>query len=306
VSNETFINGVWAATLTPLDNDLGIDTERLIRHAFWLLDSGVHGIGLFGTTGEAVSFSVDERVKALDALLTAGIRQDQLLVGAGCCALTDSIALAKHAVDAGCFNVLMLPPFYYKDMSDEGLAASFGEVIDRVNDPLMNVYLYHFPRLSGVPITAGLLDIVSQRYKGVVAGVKDSGGDYTNTQMMIERYPDLHIFPGSERFLHQAMIEGGAGCITATANANPRGIRDVWDAWERADADDAAARQTRATEIRSIVEKYPLVTGQKHLVAAHRKDPGWTRVRPPMTSISTTDGDALAAELQAADFSLTG
>jgi 4-hydroxy-tetrahydrodipicolinate synthase len=189
--------GIWAPALTPLDQDLKPDGARFAAHATWLLETGCHGLAVFGTTGEATSFSVAERIALLEAALAAGLPPERLLVGAGCCALSDTLALTAHAAAVGCKNVLMLPPFYYKDMSDEGLAESFARVIDAVGDPALGVYLYHFPKLSGVPITHGLLARLSGAYPGVIKGVKDSSGDPDSTAGFIRSFPDLAIFPGT-------------------------------------------------------------------------------------------------------------
>jgi len=298
VANDKFTTGVWTATLTPLNSDLSIDNGLLIEHCKSLIGDGCHGVGLFGTTGEAVSFSVAERQQSLEAMLKAGIAPDSIMVGAGCCALTDSIALAQHAVEHGCNNVLMLPPFYYKDMGDEGLAKSFSEVVDRVNSNSMQVFLYHFPRLSGVPITAGMVSILTERYPDTIAGLKDSGGDYDNMVAMNKQFPSMNIFPGSERFLLQGLREGMAGCITASGNMNPAGIRKVWDSFSSGN-DDADACQEAATGMRSVIEKFPLVTGQKGLKAREQNHPGWMRVRPPMLEIAASELDKLANDLNA-------
>ncbi len=298
MANEQFSSGVWTATLTPLNSDLSIDTGLLTDHCKSLISDGCHGVGLFGTTGEAVSFSVSERQAALEAMLKAGIAPDSIMVGAGCCALTDSIALAEHAVSHGCHNVLMLPPFYYKDMSDEGLARSFGEVIDRVKSDQMQVFLYHFPKLSGVPITEGLVSILSEHYPDTIAGLKDSGGNYDNMIAMTRKFPRMNIFPGSERFLLQGLRDGMAGCITASGNMNPDGIRKVWDAYA-AGSDDVDNCQDAATAKRTAIEQYPLVTGQKGLKAMLQGHPGWSRVRPPMQEIPKDDLEKLAAAVNA-------
>jgi len=298
VANDKFTTGVWTATLTPLNSDLSIDNGLLIEHCQSLISGGCHGVGLFGTTGEAVSFSVAERQQSLEAMLKAGIAPESIMVGAGCCALTDSIALAQHAVSNGCNNVLMLPPFYYKDMGDEGLARSFGEVIERVGSDAMQVFLYHFPRLSGVPITAGMLSILTERYPDTIAGLKDSGGDFDNMLAMTKQFPTMNIFPGSERFLLDGLREGMAGCITASGNMNPTGIRKVWDSFASG-SDQVDADQTAATAKRSIIEKVPLVTGQKGLKAREQNNPGWMRVRPPMLEIGKPELDQLQADLSA-------
>ena len=225
-------HGVWSPVLVPLRPDLGIDSERFLAHARRLLAQGCHGLALFGTTSEANSFSVAERKALVERVVESGIPPERLMIGAGCCALTDSVELTRHALDAGCRRVLMLPPFYYKGVGDEGLFHAFAEVVERVGDPALQVFLYHFPRLSGVPVTEGLIALLTDAFPGTVAGVKDSSGDWSNTRMMLERFPDLAIFPGSEVFLLDGLRAGGAGCITATSNVNAAGARAIFDAWE--------------------------------------------------------------------------
>ena len=294
-------HGVWSPVLVPLRPDLGIDAGRFVAHARWLLAQGCHGLALFGTTSEANSFSVSERRALVEEVIEAGIPPERLMVGTGCCALTDSVELTRHAVDAGCRRVLMLPPFYYKGMSDEGLFASFAEVIERVANPDLRVFLYHFPRLSGVPVTEGLIALLVDAFAEVAAGVKDSSGDWSNTRMMLDRFPRLAIFPGSEVFLLDGLRAGGAGCITATSNVNAAGARAVFDAWI-AGRDDADARQAAATTIRRAIDRHPGIPAQKYLIAHHRSDPAWRAVRPPMTPLADDAGRDLLGALSDTEF----
>ena len=289
-------HGVWSPTLVPLQPDLSIDSQRFAAHARWLLAQGCHGLALFGTTSEANSFSVAERKALVEKVVGGGIAPERLMVGTGCCALTDSVELTRHAVDVGCRRVLMLPPFYYKGMSDEGLLRSFAEVIERTGDPALKVFLYNFPKLSGVPITGELIALLVEAYPEVIAGVKDSSGDWSNTQMMLERFPDLAIFPGSEIFLLDGLRAGGAGCITATSNVNAAGARAIFDAWDNAD-DDADAKQATATAIRRAIDQHPGIPAQKYLIAHYRNDPAWRTVRPPMTALTDEAGHALVKAL---------
>ena len=293
--------GVWSPVLIPMQPDLGIDSQRFVDHARWLLAQGCHGLALFGTTSEANSFSVAERKALVEDVVEAGIPPESLMVGTGCCALTDSVELTRHAVDAGCRRVLMLPPFYYKGMSDEGLFASFAEVIERVGNPDLRVFLYHFPRLSGVPVTEGLISLLVDEFPDVIAGVKDSSGDWSNTRMMLDRFPRLAIFPGSEVFLLDGLRAGGAGCITATSNVNAAGARAVFDAWN-AERDDADARQVAATAVRRAIDRHPGIPAQKYLIAHHRYDPAWRTVRPPMTALTDDAGRDLLGALSETEF----
>ena len=294
-------HGVWSPVLVPLRPDLSIDAERFIAHAHWLLGQGCHGLALFGTTSEANSFSVSERRALLGRVVEAGVPPGRLMVGTGCCALTDSVELTRHAVDAGCRRVLMLPPFYYKGVSDEGLFRSFAEVVERVGDPDLRVFLYHFPRLSGVPVTEGLIALLVDAFPEVIAGVKDSSGDWSNTRTMLERFPGLAIFPGSEVFLLDGLRAGGAGCITATSNVNAAGARAVFDAWS-AGRDDAGARQAAATAVRRAIDRHPGIPAQKYLIARHRSDPAWRAVRPPMTALADDAGRDLLGALSDTEF----
>jgi 4-hydroxy-tetrahydrodipicolinate synthase len=297
------IHGVWSPVLVPVDDAFAIDTDRFIAHARWLLEQGCHGLALFGTTSEANSFSLDERMGLLEAALEAGISGEQLMVGTGCCALPDSVRLTRHAVDHGCRKVLMLPPFYYKGVSDEGLYRSYAEVIDRVGDDGLRVLFYHFPKLSGVPITVGLIELLLADYPGIIVGLKDSSGDWSNTADLIERFPDMCIFPGSERYLLQGLRHGGAGCITATANVNAAGARGVWDAWAD-NREDQDALNEQLVAVRTAIEAYPPIPAQKYLIARHRNDPQWKRVRPPLLDLSDGDGAALVESLAKLDFDL--
>ena len=215
------IAGVWCPVLTPVDQDLRPDVARFVTHAHWLLDEGCHGLVVFGTTGEANSFSVEERIEFLEAILDARLRRDRMLVGTGCCALTDTVRLTRHALALGITGVLALPPFYYKNLSDEALFGSFDQVIQRVGDASFDLYLYHFPSLSGVPITPGLLERLGAAYPEILAGVKDSSGDWNNTRLLIERFPGLAIFPAPRPCCCPRCRRVGPGASARPATSMP-------------------------------------------------------------------------------------
>ncbi|MCY4221090.1 MAG: dihydrodipicolinate synthase family protein, partial [Thiotrichales bacterium] len=162
-------------------------------------------------------------------------------------------------------------------------------------------FLYHFPRLSGVPVTEGLIALLVDAFPEVVAGVKDSSGEWSNTRMMLDRFPRLAIFPGSETFLLDGLRAGGAGCITATSNVNASGARAVFDAWS-AGHEDADTRQTAATTIRRAIDRHPGIPAQKFLIARYRNDPAWRTVRPPMTALADEAGHDLLDALSATEF----
>ncbi len=297
--------GVWCPVLTPVDGDLQPDAERFVAHARWLLDEGCHGLVIFGTTGEAISFSVDERMALLEAALAGGLPAERVLVGTGCCALTDSLRLTRHALELGVAGVLMLPPFYYKNNPDEGLFASFDALIQRLGHGDFQLYLYHFPRLSGVPVTVGLIERLLDAYPNTVKGVKDSSGDWDHTRMLIERFPDLAIFAGSEILLLSTIRAGGAGCISASCNVNTRAIRRLYDdARAEAREHDLAVRQEELNAVRKVLQLRPQIPVMKHLIADWRGDPDWRSVRPPLLPLPDVEAAALESELQALDFAL--
>jgi len=290
--------GIWCPALTPVDRDLKPDAARFVAHARWLLDEGCHGLVVFGTTGEANSFSVDERIELLEAVVAAGLPRDRMLVGTGCCALTDTVRLTAHALSLGITGALALPPFYYKNNPDEALFASFDQVIQRVGERSFKLYLYHFPSLSGVPITPGLLERLGAAYPEILAGVKDSSGDWNNTRALIERFPDLAIFPGAETLLLPALKAGGAGCISASCNVNARQIRKLYDDF-KAGSENTEQQQNQLITVRKVLQLRPMIPVMKHLIAASRNDPAWRRVRPPLLPLPDVEANALEDELSA-------
>jgi 4-hydroxy-tetrahydrodipicolinate synthase len=292
------LSGIWSPVLTPVDADLNPHPGRFVAHARWLLDNGCHGLVVFGTTGEANSFSVDERIELLDAALSAGLPRERLLVGTGCCALTDTVRLTRHALSLGIGGVLALPPFYYKDNSDEALFTSFDEVIQRVGGSDFKLYLYHFPRLSGVPITPGLLERLLAAYPDTIAGVKDSSGDWSNTRMMLERFPEIAIMPGAESYLLTALEAGASGCISASCNVNAPAIRKLYDDFEAGRA-GLPEQQDALSGVRKILQLRPIIPVMKHLLADALREPDWRYVRPPLLPLPDVEATALESELKA-------
>jgi 4-hydroxy-tetrahydrodipicolinate synthase len=298
------ITGVQSPVVTPFKADLSPDPERFVRQCRWLLSQNV-GLAVFGTNSEANSLSVDEKIELLDRLIGAGIDPARLMPGTGHCALPDSIRLTAHAVKLGCGGVLMLPPFYYKGVSDDGLFRSFAEVIERVGESRLRVYLYHIPPVAQVPLTLGLVERLLEAYPAQVAGMKDSGGDWSNTQAFLDAFArgGFDVFPGAETFLLQGMRHGGAGCISATANVNPAAIARLFDSWRNGDAD---AQQARLDQIRGIFAKFPMIPALKAAVAHWGSDAGWATVRPPLVALTAEQSRALVAQLDAAQFTMPG
>src|SRR5207249_1176636 len=226
---------------------------------------------------------VEEKIELLDRLVAAGLDPARMMPGTGCCALPDSVRLTAHAMKVGCGGVLMLPPFYYKGLSDDGLFRSFAEVIERVGESRLRVYVYHIPPVAQVPITLGVVERLLAKYPAQIAGMKDSGGDWNNTKAFIDAFATsgFDVFAGSETFLLQNMRNGGAGCISATANVNPGLIAHLFDTWKHADAD---AQQAQLDVIRGIFQKFPMIPALKAAIAHHGRDASWATVRPPLVA----------------------
>jgi len=301
VSSPERFSGVLAPVITPFKADFSIDSHRLTQHCHWLQRQNT-GLAVFGTNSEANSLSVDEKIALLDHLVAHQIDAANLMPGTGCCALTDSITLTTHAVRSGCAGVLMLPPFYYKPVSDEGLYASYSQIIEKVGSSRLRLYLYHIPQLSGVSISADLIDRLVRNYPETVVGIKDSSGDWANTQSYLDRaWPDFRVFCGSESLLLQNMQNGGAGCISATANVNPAAIRNLYLNWAEPEADEW---QSELNQVRTVFQSLPMIPALKAATAVFAKDPDWTRVRPPLLALNEEQGDLLTKQLTDIGFTM--
>ena len=249
--------------------------------------------------------SVDEKVELLDYLVANGIDPERMMPGTGCCAITDSAKLTSHAVRAGCAGVLMLPPFYYKGVSDEGLFRNYAEVIERVGDDRLRIYLYNIPPVSQVALTVSLIERLVRAYPDTVVGIKDSSGDWSNTQAYIDNFASggFDVFPGAETFLLQGLRSGGAGCISATANVNPGPIAALSKSWN---ADDADESQAKLDVIRKIFASYPMIPALKTAIAHYGSDDSWLTVRPPLVELTALQRQSLMSELDAAGFAMPG
>lgn len=291
--------GVYAAVLTPLDRDLNPDHAALARHARWLLGHGCDGLSVLGTTGEANSLTVEERIALLDALAAAGLPMGRVLPGTGCCALPDTIRLTRHALGLGVQGVLVLPPFYYKSVSDEGVYAAFARTIEGVGDPRLRLYLYHFPEMSAVPIPHAVIERLLAAYPGIVAGMKDSSGDFAHMAEVRRRFPGLALLSGSDEFLLPLLREGGAGCITALANIAAFLDAEICGHW-RDERGEAARRQVSA--LRALIGGPGQIAALKEILARHTGDPAWRNIRPPLVPLDAAAAERLAAGLAALGF----
>jgi 4-hydroxy-tetrahydrodipicolinate synthase len=309
------IRGVLAPVVTPFKVDLSPDKERFIRHCQWLLSENC-GLAPFGTTSEANSMSTDERISLLDALVAARIDPSRMMPGTGCCSITETVALTAHAVKHGCAGVLMLPPFYYKDVSEEGLYRYFSEVVQRVGDARLRIYLYHIPPVAIVGITPKLVERLLKAYPNAIAGMKDSSGDWNNSKTFLDAFSrtGFDVFVGSESFLLANMRNGGAGTISATANVNPAAIHELYTVAPKAfgavTADlDLEPQQARLNVVRQVFSstKFPsMIAALKQAIAIYANDPEWARVRPPLVELTTAQAKLLAAELNRIGFAMNG
>jgi len=287
---------LFVPAITPFNADLSVDVERFVDHAKSLIGGGAHGLAPFGTTSEANSLSVAERMAALNALIDAGIDPAQLIPGTGCCAAADTIALSTHATARGCRGVLMLPPFFYKGVSDAGVYEAYAQIINAVG-PDLRVYLYHIPQMSGVAITLPMIARLIGSFGAQIAGLKDSSGDWDNTAAVIEAFPQIDTYSASEAMIPQNVAAGGAGCISASLNVNPVGIRALLDGLNGPDHADLYAQ---VSAVRSIFEALPLIPAIKAAVAAQRSDPGFAIVRPPLMATGTDHSTAIADAVRVA------
>jgi 4-hydroxy-tetrahydrodipicolinate synthase len=298
------IRGVLSPVVTPFDRELRPDAARLADHCRWLVENDV-GLAIFGTNSEANSLSTSEKLRLMDAVVHAGLPPARMMPGTGCCALPDTVELTRRAVAHGCAGVLMLPPFYYKGVSDDGLFASYAEVIERVGDGRLRIYLYHIPPVSQVPITLALIERLLDRYPGTIAGIKDSSGDWANTSAMLERFQPrgFDVFAGSETFLLATLRAGGAGCISATANVNPGPIARLEATWRSADAE---AQQAALDRVRATFQRFPMIPALKAAVAKFAHDDAWATVRPPLVALSAGQRAGLADALASIGFDMPG
>ncbi len=294
-------HGVLVPVLTPFAASGEPDAGRFIAFCRWLLDQGANGLAIFGTTSEANSMSLAERMTLLDHLIDAGVPAGKLMPGTGACAVSDAVALVRHALGHGCGGVLMLPPFYYKPVSDDGIFAFVSDVIDKAGSAALRIYLYHIPPVAVVGYSLDLVGHLIKAYPRTVVGLKDSSGDWSNTAALLERYPGFAVFPGSEVFLLDGLRKGAAGCITATGNINVPGIAKLYANWKTPQAD---ALQADATTLRKTMQAYPMVPALKRVVAHFHSDPAWTAVRPPLMPLDEAQSAALIADLGKIGFSL--
>jgi 4-hydroxy-tetrahydrodipicolinate synthase len=285
---KPMIKGVIAAVATATDGAGEPDCARSVALAGFLLDNGCDGLNVLGTTGEATSYSVAQRQRVMNAYRAAGLRLDRMMVGTGAAAAADAVALTRHAADLGFGGALVLPPFYYKGVPDDGLAAYVGRIVAATTERPIPLYLYHYPQLSGLPWHVGLIRRLLTAHRGRIAGLKDSSGDMAYAKEAAAIDPDFRVFPSTEAVLLEARGGAFAGCISATANINA-------DLCARAFHGGDATALAAAVAIRKLFDGRPLVAGVKALIAHIHDDFGWGEMMPPLAVFPAADRAAAIA-----------
>jgi 4-hydroxy-tetrahydrodipicolinate synthase len=279
---ETKLRGVIAAVATPVGEDGSPETARATKLARYLLDNGCDGLNVLGTTGEATSFSLEERKRVMNAYRDASLPLDRMMVGTGAAATADAVALTRHASDLGFAGALVLPPFYYKGVPDDGLVAYIDAIVKATAAKPVPVYLYHYPQQSGLHWHVALVKRLLDAFGPRIVGLKDSSGDmnYAREAAAIGKHFD--VFPSTEAVLLDARASAFAGCISATANLNADLCQLAWSRGDKAALDAAVT-------IRKLFDGKPLVSGVKALLAHIHGDPALARMKPPLAPFSAAD-----------------
>ena len=295
---------VLSPVLTPFKADGSPDAKALLKQCQWLEANGV-GQAVFGTNSEANSMSAPQKMSTLTALVEGGLNPAHMMPGTGATSIDATVSMTRHAVNHKCAGVLMLPPFYYKEVTDDGLFAYYSEVIQKVGDAALQIYIYNIPPVTKITLSLSLLERLVKEYPKTVVGMKDSSGDWAYTESVIKLLAPagFRVYAGSEVFLMRTLRAGGVGCISATANVNPKAIADVATNWHAADADQ---KQADLDQVRAIFSQYQMIAGMKTAVAHFSKNPEWLRVRPPLMQLNPDQQAKLLSELQKINFSMPG
>jgi len=297
MAQPEILHGLFAPVLTPFRADLSVDVDRWIAFCKKLLLDGCHGLCPFGTTSEANSLGLQERIDMLTQLVESGVSAGQLMPGTGACAIPDAVALTRHAVQLGCGGVLLLPPFYYKGVSDDGIFRSIAEVIERVGDTRLRVYLYHIPPVAQVGFSLSLIERLIKAYPQTVVGMKDSSGDWNNQKAILTAFPGFGTFSGSERFFLENLRLGGAGSINAVANVITASLRQLCDQWQTPEAERL---QEEVLVIAKVRGDYAAIPTLKQIVAYLQQDPAWLTLRPPFAQLTDAQAAAVITRLKQA------
>jgi len=291
------IKGLISPILSPFDDSLNFNQEMYNELAKDLLSTGCSGLAPFGTTGEALSVSNDERMQALENLIKSGVSPDKLIPGTGLCNFPDTVKISRHAIELGCKGVMILPAFYFKDVTDEGLFQYYERLIDEINHPNLKIYLYHIPQVSGVGLSIPLVKKLRSAYPDIIVGIKDSSGVWENTEQLLS-IDGLIVYPGAELPVIDAIKLGGPGCISATANFNPTNIAKVIELSHDGKWDQAEEVHKDVKEVRYLFQDYSAIPAQKAMLAIKYKDKRWKNIRPPLVQISEQRSSELEEKLR--------
>lgn len=288
--------GIWPAMLTPLDAQLNIDHPKLAAHALSLIGAGCGGVTIFGTTGEGPSFSFQERKQAVEQLIANGVPAERIMVSTSCAAVTETLELTRHAVDLGVHGCLVLPPFFFKGISDEGILNGYVQIIEGVNRKDWRLYLYHIPQVIGVNLSHGVIAELLKRYPSIIAGIKDSSCDRTHSVALAQAFmPPLTVYVGFEPDLPTMGPLGSTGAISGLANFMPRIVhRMVLESTAPGTAHDAQRVQT----ILDLLQPHSLMPALKSVMATLHNDPSWLRVRAPLVAMTPEAHAAFAQQVQ--------
>jgi len=295
-TRPTAFRGIWPALLTPLTGSLDIDHDVYAAHARRLIDAGCGGVTAFGTTGEGPSFSGSERMRAVAALVERGVPARQLMVSTSCAALSDTVTLTKHAVDLGVHGCLVLPPFFFKGVSDQGIIDAYSWVIDHVADARLRLYLYHIPQVAGVGLSQHVIRSLLERYPATIAGIKDSGCDQAYSVGLAQAFmPPITVYVGFEPDLQALGRLGSTGAISGLANFVPRLVHRLVSA---PGAPTAERDQQRVKDILAIFDGFSLMPALKCVLAERDDQRHWLRVRPPLVTLTRTEQVELGQRLR--------
>ena len=290
------IRGVLVPLLTPFNDDMTVANDLYAAHAKHVLDQGCAGLVPFGTTGEALSVGIDERIAAITTLVDAGVDPTLMIPGTGLSNVTDTARLSRACLDMGCAGVMTLPPFYYKAVSEDGLYRHFVQLLEAIGEDA-RIFLYHIPPIAVVGIPVSLAARLHAEFPKQIVGIKDSSGDWDNTRALlgIDR---LIVYPGSELPLIEALDLGAPGCISATANLNGGAIARLIDAYFEGDAERVHELQQDVKRFRLLLQDYAPIPAQKRLLALSTGDERWANVRPPLVEMPGEQGRELLRTLR--------
>ena len=291
------LNGVYTASLTPLTASFEPNIPALVRHVQWLMGNGTDGVAILGSTGEANSLTLEQRLSIIEQTARE-LPPDRLMLGTGSCALQDAVHLTKASVNAGVYSVLILPPFYYKPQSDESVLRFYSELILSVDEPRLRIIFYNFPKLSGYNFNVKILQELKQRFGDIAAGIKDSSGEWKNMLGIVQNIPDFMVYTGTETLLLDILKKGGAGCITATANLIAPECQRVYQAWKINKQKVAEQAQMNLTDLRKSLENYPLVSELKSLFASETNAEEWENMLPPFAPLLDDQVEELKEQIR--------